>query len=318
MSAPDGSTDQSMSRPSTHTRPAKWVTGALLGAALIGGVPAAAQPTDAVSAARERLATATSVRESAEGRLSELNVSRRRLRGRLAASSAELNALATQIAEARRMARQRAVDAFIADGNGGQLVAILGSARAEDAAARSALLVNQVESAADAADLYTRMKEQNDPEVVQLGVEIDEVDRQIAAAQDDLLQAAALEADAERSLAAALVAERDRARAAATSTTIARRRPAPVRAAPSAPEGTNPDKWAKLVKCESGGDYSIVSSTGRYRGAYQFDQRTWESVGGVGDPAAAAPAEQDLRARLLYERRGTRAWPHCGRHLLRG
>jgi hypothetical protein len=71
----------------------------------------------------------------------------------------------------------------------------------------------------------------------------------------------------------------------------------------------------KLVECESGGDYSIVSATGRYRGAYQFDQSTWESVGGTGDPAAATPAEQDLRARILYERRGARAWPNCGRYL---
>jgi hypothetical protein len=75
------------------------------------------------------------------------------------------------------------------------------------------------------------------------------------------------------------------------------------------------DAWARLVQCESGGDYTVVSSTGRYRGAYQFDQRTWESVGGTGDPAAAPPAEQDARARLLYQQRGARAWPHCGRLL---
>ncbi len=64
--------------------------------------------------------------------------------------------------------------------------------------------------------------------------------------------------------------------------------------------------------CESGGDYSAVSSSGTYRGAYQFDQATWEAVGGSGDPAAASPAEQDLRAQMLYEQSGSSPWPVCG------
>ncbi|MGB3411963.1 MAG: transglycosylase family protein [Microthrixaceae bacterium] len=70
---------------------------------------------------------------------------------------------------------------------------------------------------------------------------------------------------------------------------------------------------AKIRRCESGGNYSIVSSSGRYRGAYQFDYRTWAGVGGSGDPAAASPAEQDYRALLLLRQRGTRPWPVCGR-----
>jgi hypothetical protein len=70
---------------------------------------------------------------------------------------------------------------------------------------------------------------------------------------------------------------------------------------------------AKIRRCESGGNYSILSPSGRYRGAYQFDYGTWNSVGGSGDPASAAPAEQDYRALLLLRMRGTRPWPHCGR-----
>jgi hypothetical protein len=68
-----------------------------------------------------------------------------------------------------------------------------------------------------------------------------------------------------------------------------------------------------IRSCESGGSYSAVSQGGRYRGAYQFDQRTWNSVGGSGDPAAASPAEQDRRAAILYSRRGSSPWPVCGR-----
>lgn len=64
--------------------------------------------------------------------------------------------------------------------------------------------------------------------------------------------------------------------------------------------------------CESGGDPTAVSSDGTYRGKYQFDYGTWESVGGSGDPAAASEAEQDYRAALLYERAGSSPWPVCG------
>ena len=67
-----------------------------------------------------------------------------------------------------------------------------------------------------------------------------------------------------------------------------------------------------IRQCESGGNYSAVSSSGTYRGAYQFDQQTWESVGGTGDPAAAPPAEQDARAAQLQAQSGNSPWPNCG------
>lgn len=69
---------------------------------------------------------------------------------------------------------------------------------------------------------------------------------------------------------------------------------------------------AAIRACESGGDYGAVSSDGLYRGAYQFDRPTWESVGGSGDPAAATPAEQDGRAAQLLTERGSNPWPNCG------
>jgi len=67
-----------------------------------------------------------------------------------------------------------------------------------------------------------------------------------------------------------------------------------------------------IASCESGGDPTAVSSDGSYRGKYQFDFGTWESVGGSGDPAAAPEAEQDYRAALLYSRSGSSPWPICG------
>ncbi|HSS33039.1 MAG TPA: transglycosylase family protein [Solirubrobacterales bacterium] len=78
------------------------------------------------------------------------------------------------------------------------------------------------------------------------------------------------------------------------------------------PGGVSIGTLESIASCESGGDPRIVSSDGSYRGKYQFDQGTWESVGGHGDPAAASEIEQDYRAALLYSRSGSSPWPVCG------
>ena len=70
---------------------------------------------------------------------------------------------------------------------------------------------------------------------------------------------------------------------------------------------------ASTRSCESGGNYRAVSSSGAYRGAYQFDYGTWAEVGGSGDPAGAHPWEQDYRAARLYAVAGAGRWPVCGR-----
>lgn len=67
-----------------------------------------------------------------------------------------------------------------------------------------------------------------------------------------------------------------------------------------------------IASCESGGDPTAVSSDGSYRGKYQFDYGTWESMGGSGDPAAAPESEQDYRAAMLYASSGSSPWPICG------
>jgi soluble lytic murein transglycosylase-like protein len=78
------------------------------------------------------------------------------------------------------------------------------------------------------------------------------------------------------------------------------------------PGGVSRSTLDAIGACESGGDPTAVSSGGTYRGKYQFDYGTWESVGGSGDPAAASEAEQDYRAALLYSRSGSSPWPVCG------
>ena len=78
------------------------------------------------------------------------------------------------------------------------------------------------------------------------------------------------------------------------------------------PGGVSIATLESIAACESGGDPTAVSSDGTYRGKYQFDYGTWESMGGSGDPAAAPEAEQDYRAALLYATSGSSPWPVCG------
>ncbi|HEY3553311.1 MAG TPA: transglycosylase family protein, partial [Solirubrobacterales bacterium] len=78
------------------------------------------------------------------------------------------------------------------------------------------------------------------------------------------------------------------------------------------PGGVSLSTLEAIASCESGGDPTAVSSDGTYRGLYQFDYGTWESMGGSGDPAAASVAEQNYRAALLYSTAGSSPWPVCG------
>lgn len=73
--------------------------------------------------------------------------------------------------------------------------------------------------------------------------------------------------------------------------------------------------WAALARCESGGNPTIVSSTGKYHGLYQFSVSTWQAVGGAGLPSDASAEEQTARAKMLYNRSGAGQWPHCGKNL---
>ena len=93
-------------------------------------------------------------------------------------------------------------------------------------------------------------------------------------------------------------------------------------AAPSVSGGPTAEHWAALRNCESGGRYDAVSPSGRYRGAYQFSQATWDWVASFANPAlvgvdpiAASAADQDAQAQALYDRQGAGPWPHCGAYL---
>ncbi|MFD8554270.1 ubiquitin-like domain-containing protein, partial [Streptomyces fradiae] len=86
---------------------------------------------------------------------------------------------------------------------------------------------------------------------------------------------------------------------------------------PASVAGADHLNWAALAQCESGGRPDAVDPSGTYGGLYQFDARTWASVGGSGLPQHASAAEQTYRAKKLYAQRGASPWPHCGRRLYR-
>jgi len=88
---------------------------------------------------------------------------------------------------------------------------------------------------------------------------------------------------------------------------------------PAPPSGSGPTEqhWAQLRRCESGNNYSVISSNGLWYGAYQFTLGTWDSVANrigrtdlVGVlPSAAAPGDQGIMAKALYADRGWQPWP---------
>ncbi|MDQ0775191.1 uncharacterized protein YabE (DUF348 family) [Streptomyces aurantiacus] len=84
---------------------------------------------------------------------------------------------------------------------------------------------------------------------------------------------------------------------------------------PMSVQGADHLNWQGLAHCESGGRPGAVDPSGTYGGLYQFDTRTWQSLGGSGRPQEASAAEQTFRAKKLYVRRGTSPWPHCGGRL---
>ncbi|WP_217242446.1 resuscitation-promoting factor [Streptomyces sp. AC555_RSS877] len=84
---------------------------------------------------------------------------------------------------------------------------------------------------------------------------------------------------------------------------------------PMSVRGADDLDWQGLATCESGGRPGAVDPSGTYGGLYQFDTRTWQSLGGKGRPQDASAAEQTFRAKKLYVRQGASPWPHCGTRL---
>ncbi len=313
-----------------------------------GVSPAARSQVGSASDAEAALAAARQDRASAEERLAALTAQRDAALGEIRRLDAGAEVLTRDLAAARKAVREYAIAAYIDGGQGELLSASLNADQRSALAWRTNLVAGQTVSSAEAVDNYVALKGANEPERVAAARELDRLEAAVEEASNDLIQASAFERDAEHALADIQAAERAAAEAAraeearrvaaaaaadAASSAATTASPsissAPRNTAPAptrAPAATQPSSsgsmgsptaaesatLSRIRACESGGNYSIVSSSGTYRGAYQFDHRTWAGVGGSGDPAAASAAEQDYRALLLLRQRGTRPWPSCG------
>jgi hypothetical protein len=249
---------------------------------------------------------------------------------------------AARLAKAQVQAQQLAVDAYMQGAGDDELVQLFDAGEATSAAWRRHMTVGRVDQAREAAATLKSLRGVVDDDLVELTRQATSAGQDEADGETDLRQAQANESFAYEQLAeareadaaarAAEAAAQSRAQAAsagaaraqaassasaeAATSSSSRDRDAPAASAtPVARVTLDADPWAYLRECESGGNYQAVSPDGSYRGAYQFNQSTWEGLGGVGDPAAASPAEQDARALQLYQGSGSAPWPYCGRNL---
>ena len=189
------------------------------------------------------------------------------------------------------------------------IVTTIAAARERMRKARVELLADQQAAARESKEASARLSEVRSIRSARRGA--------LISARQRL--AVMITAEVNRQRRAALVAARQRVVQRVGTSGGARSATPSVVAAPAAPSsggggaGTG-DALRKIALCESGGNPSAVSPSGLYRGKYQFDPQTWQSLGGTGsDPAAAPEAEQDRVAGILYGQRGAAPWPICGR-----
>lgn len=288
---------------------------------------------DPVVAARSALAAATEARIAAEARIGDIKGQVEVLESRLAEMDAADEQLTRELAEAKDTVRKFAVTAYVEGHKADMASAMLDPTDSQKLMWKSTIAVGHAASVQEAADQYVQLKEAAGPARAELAQNLETARAALVDANNDAIQAAAFERDAEARLekakeearrAAEAAARRAAEAARATASNAAHRGDGGSRVVSASParggQGAMGDPTAaelatlaRIRHCESRGNYGIVSASGRYRGAYQFDYRTWAGMGGTGDPAAASPAEQDYRALLLLRARGTRPWPVCGR-----
>ena len=257
-------------------------------AALAPGAPVARTTAeDQVTVTRARL-------DANEARLVALEQERAAIEAGHATLDTTQLRLARELEAALRDTRQFAVEAYVAGGPSASVGEVLDAGTVSEAIWRSAILAGQtlhgLAKAGELRDLLGRA----DSAVRQIALRSDQNRRKVEAATLERFFASVANKQAEQRV----LAERT-----------------PLVVLTEVGSATLAEAWARLRHCESTGNYRALSPSGLYRGAYQFDLRTWQTVGGTGDPIDASPGEQDLRAQILYDRRGRQPWPVCGRFL---
>lgn len=200
---------------SPHSR---LVLAALLAAMLsspVFGVGALALATASTAAASERdvaaasdaLVAAKSSRVSAERRQAELSAELVALDADIATRFAGAADLAAELETARTAMRHSAVTAFINGGNVDASIGLLTGADPTEMSQRRAFSSSRTLDWADAASRFEALKRDNDPNLVVLTERRSALAGRVADATDAVLQAGAVEADAERAARAAALRE---------------------------------------------------------------------------------------------------------------
>ncbi|MEO0494611.1 MAG: transglycosylase family protein [Actinomycetota bacterium] len=258
---------------------------------LRGDIPTGDELRDEQAEVAELRAQALAERASAEAQLSDVLFRRDELDDTQRRLAAEIEAATTNL-------RRLAVEAFITGGEVGTLEYLAAVRNASDFSWQQYLVRSHAGASRVAVERLRNLRDQADGEVLE----------SIALAEELRIEIAVFEAEL------ALLDDRDDAIDEVMPLAEAWDRAA-IAIAEGAWGVAPNDKWERLRFCESTHNYEAISPSGTYRGAYQFDFATWQTVGGTGDPAAAPPEEQDARARELYARRGPQPWPECGRFL---
>jgi peptidoglycan hydrolase CwlO-like protein len=260
-----------------------------------------------------------------------------------AALDEEIATLEQQVVQAQRhagrtgdLARARALAIY--KGSGSDFGPVFDSDNALDSVRRAELLDRangESERAIDALetamiDLADKREELESRRGAQTSVaeELRSEQAQLEGQLGELQARAAKEAAA---TAAAEAQEQAAATAAQPKSAPASRAPAPAKAPSSRPAvattppppasgGTHPHHDHPFLVCtrarESGGNYGIVSASGKYHGAYQFSPTTWNATAShagrvdlVGVlPSRAGVYEQDDMAWTLYQWQGKGPW----------
>jgi hypothetical protein len=295
-------------RPVRLAAVAVVVGAAAMLASLVGGSPGWAQQGG--KSPRQAFDEAQAAVTAVQGRLDVLFAARRELDVEGMHLSYDQHQIADRLEEARGKAEALVLAAYM-EGSGPVVEdAVVYQEPASDIAYKTYFVADRAARARAAVEAQRAAFAEVDADiadfVVRRGANASALDQ----ANGDLERALAVlrEADAAFRQAEHEAAEQARAAAAA-------QKPPPFVSSGGSRANANGPGWDALRKCESGGNYGAVDPSGTYRGAYQFDRRTWAGLGGTGDPAAAAPAEQDYRAQLLFNQRGAQPWPVCGRSL---
>jgi Transglycosylase-like domain len=244
-----------------------------------------------VDGATSDLAVARSARTDAMTRQATLQTELAAARAEISDLDAEQAALTRELEEARRQVRVVTVRAYTGGAGVRETNYLMDAEDAADHLYREELLSGNVVDTHEAIAEYQELRAQADSRVIELAERVDDLVAGIDQAARDIELSDELIHRAQVALSAA--------RAATSQNSSGRTDPG---------EGA----WSRLRFCESGGVYTTDAGNGFY-GAYQFDLQTWRSMGGTGLPSSAPYWEQDLRAKALYQARGSQPWPICGR-----